>query len=677
MTHRISSLFAAVAILAICVAPFGAFAQAPEKAPAAGPGGPGEYQVLKSVSTAGIADYIKIDPESRRAYVGWGYRVSVFDIDAGKLIGEVAGVPRAHGVALIPGSDLAYASAGGSNEVVEFNIKTFQATRRIKAGNKPDAILYDPFSKKVFAMNGNDGTATVIDPAAPGKMPLTVPIFPDGGKLEFAVTDGAGHVYASVVNKSKVAVIDTKQMKVTGLWDTAPNRPRGMFYEPAQHRLYLGCAPQMMVIMDTRTGKVIGEAPIGKMVDSVGYDATLGVAVAACDEGVLSVIREEPAGKFTTVQTLRTAPFARTLAIDPKTHNIFLPCMIPPKHELGWYGLLVVGMAPKGPRELQLLKPISTRGTAEYVILDHESRRLYIAQGSRVAIFDVDQGKLAGEVSNVPWVHMVATVPGSNEAYATSGTLNEVVVFDTKTLNVLRKIECSKPEYMTYDPASKKIFVVNGKDEALCVIDPAAPGKEPVLVKIGAEIEQLIPDGAGNLYIGGEGSNEIIVFDTKAMKVTAKWSVAPNKMPRGLALDQKHHRLYAGCMKSNSAVVVDTRTGKMLASVPTGNGANGVVYDPKQNAALVANGLDGTISVVRETSPGKFATVQTLKTAGWARTLVMDPKTNLALVPCAIGGGTPDGLLIGNYGYLVVGTGLAESAKDTPPAKKAAAPEED
>jgi len=623
--------------------------------------------------TAGIADYIKVDPEARRAYVGWGARISVFDIDGGKLIGEVAGVARAHGVALVPGSQYAYASAGGTNEVVEFDKNTFIATRRIKTGNKPDTMLYDPFSKRVFAMNGNDGTATVIDPAAPDKEPLTLPIFPDGGHLEAAASDGAGHVFASVVNKSKIAVIDTRQMKVTAMWDLgANNRPMGVVYDSTQNRLYVGCAPRTMIIMDAGTGKIIGEAAIGKTVDAVGYDPALGVAVASCTDGVLSVVREGPPGTFTTIQTLTTVPFARTLSIDTKTHQIFLPAMIPPRYETGLYGLVVVGLAPGkaaekpklgpgeippaapgGPGELQVLKTISTRGTAEYVTLDAESRKMYIAQGSRVVVFDVDQGKLAGEVTNVPVIHMAITVPGSSEAYASSAARNEIVVFDTNTFKVLRKIPVSKPEYMVFDPVAKTIFVIGDKE--MHAINPAAPSQKPVVVKIGSEIDQAVSYGAGKLYLSGGDSDKILVFSTRDMKIVEQWDIGPNKNPRGVALDQNNHRLYVGCSKSNTVAVIDTQTGKVLASLPAGKGINGVAFDTGQNAALVANGLDGTLTVVRE-SAGKVEVAQTLETAPWARTLVIDPKTGNVLLPSFIGGGTPDGRIIGNYGYQVVST---------------------
>ena len=649
--------------------PFKALAQLP---------GAAEYKLLKPVMTAGIADYIKVDPEARRAYVGWGFRVSVFNIDSGKLVGEVAGVARAHGVALVPGNQHAYASAGGTNEVVEFDKNTFVATRRIKAGTKPDTMLYDPFSKRVFAMNGNDGTATVIDPAAPDKDPVTVPIFPDGGHLEAAAPDGLGHIFASVVNKGKIAVLDTKQMKVTAIWDLgADNHPMGIIYDATQQRLYIGCAPQTMIIMDARTGKIIGQAPIGKTVDAVGYDASLGIAVASCTDGVLSVVREGPSGTFTTVQTLKTVPFARTLSIDTKTHQIFLPAMIPPRYETGAYGLVVVGLAPGsaaakpklrpgeipptapgGPGELQVLKTISTRGTAEYGTFDVESRKMYVAQGARAAIFDVDEGKLAGEVTNIPVIHMVMRVPGRDEAYASSGAQNEIVVFDTNTLKVIRKISLNKPEYFVYDASSKKIFVIGDKE--IYAIDPAASSQKPVLVKIGSEIEQAAADGAGRLYLTGDSSDEILVFDTKAMKIEAKWSIAPNRLPRGVALDQGKHRLYVGCAMSETLAVVDTRTGKILASLPAGKDINGVVFDPKQNAAMVANGLDGTLTVVRE-SAGSFDVVQTLKTAAWARTLVIDPKTGNVLLPSFIGGGNPDGTILGHYGYQVVGTNAPAS----------------
>ncbi|HEY3383575.1 MAG TPA: hypothetical protein VGK32_17560 [Vicinamibacterales bacterium] len=319
---------------------------APRSAAAAAPP-PADFHIIKTITTLAVIDYITIDPQGRRAYVGRGHAVSVFDIDQGKFVGEVVDVPRAHGVAFAPGGSEGFATAGSTNEVVVFDLKTLKVTRRIKAGLKPDAIIYEPASKKIYVFNSNGGTVSIIDPASPATPLVTVEV---GGTLEGAVSDGAGRVYVNAMERNDVAVIDTAQAKTIARWPVGPGTaPIAMAIDTEHHRLFVGCENKKLIILSTDDGKVLGEAPIGGGCDGLVFDPQTGLVFSANGlDGTLTVLREGPGGKFAPVQTLPTAKMARTIAMDPKTRNLYLPTMIPAQIEFGSFGLLVVGTEPHG-----------------------------------------------------------------------------------------------------------------------------------------------------------------------------------------------------------------------------------------------------------------------------------------------------------------------------------------
>jgi outer membrane protein assembly factor BamB len=318
--------------------------------PAAAPAG-GELKVLKSFAGDGNGrwDYLTVDSDARRVYVPRSTWVQVFDADSGKVVGEVEGTPGVHGVALAPKQGLGFASCGGDGTVAVFDLKTLKVTKKVKAGQNPDAILYDPFSQKVFAFNHKSGDVTIVDPAALDKDPVTVAV---GGTLEYGASDGAGHVYVNVEDKSEVAVIDSKEMKVTARWPVAPGEsPTGLAMDVARGRLYVGCGGnQKMIVLDANTGKVLADLPAGKGIDGAEYDAQLGLAVTANgQDGTLTAVREGPAGKFTVVQTAATVKSARTVADDPKTHCFLLPCTLAGEGgAAGKFALVVVGAGEAG-----------------------------------------------------------------------------------------------------------------------------------------------------------------------------------------------------------------------------------------------------------------------------------------------------------------------------------------
>jgi DNA-binding beta-propeller fold protein YncE len=287
----------------------------------------GPLQVLKTVKVGGEGgwDYLTVDPDARRLYMSHATRVMVVDLDKGTLISEIADTPGVHGNALVPELNLGFTSNGKEGMLNVFDLKTLKTLRKIKAGQNPDSIIYDAASKKVMAFNGRSGNVTIVDPAALDKEPVSLAV---GGKLETGVADGAGHVYVNVEDKNEIVAIDSKAGKVLAHWPLAPGEgPTGLALDREHHRLYSGCSNKMMVVLDADQGKVLATLPVGAGVDGVAFDPQLGLAASANGrDGTLTAVKEDPAGTFKVVQTLKTANGARTITSDPKTHQFYLPC---------------------------------------------------------------------------------------------------------------------------------------------------------------------------------------------------------------------------------------------------------------------------------------------------------------------------------------------------------------
>jgi DNA-binding beta-propeller fold protein YncE len=306
------------------------------------PGSAGPLQIRDTYLPGGANhwDALTVDPAARRLYVSNSTRVVVLDADTGAVVGEVADTPHVHGIALVPERHLGFTSNGGDGTVSVFDLRTFETIRKVPAGRNPDAILYDPASRKVYAFNGRSGDATIIDPAESAKPPATLAI---GGKLEFGVADGLGRIYLNVEDQSEVAVIDTAKPEVVARWPLAPGaEPTGVAIDVAHHRLFVGCHNAKMIVLDTRSGKVLADVAVGQGVDGAAFDQGL-VMIPNGRDGTLTVVRAAPTGGFPAVQTLPTAKGARTIAADPSTHRAYLPCMRPGKDGRPTFGVLVVG----------------------------------------------------------------------------------------------------------------------------------------------------------------------------------------------------------------------------------------------------------------------------------------------------------------------------------------------
>ena len=284
------------------------------------------YQLTKRIAVGGPAqwDYITVDADAHRLYLAQGVRIAVVDTAEGKLLGEVTGLSGAHGVALVPEMKKGFATSGKDKSVVVFDLETFKVLKTIPTGaDKPDAIVYDPASKRVFVCNGKVGPVTVIDPAALDAATTSIDV---AGKLEFAAADGAGHVYVNVEDKSELVAINSKTMKVDGHWPLAPGEePTGLAMDATARRLFVGCGNKKMVVVDADSGKIVATPTIGEGVDGVACDGKLGLALSANGKDATATVVN---AKGEVVQTVTTVKGARTIALDEKTHAVYLPAMI-------------------------------------------------------------------------------------------------------------------------------------------------------------------------------------------------------------------------------------------------------------------------------------------------------------------------------------------------------------
>ncbi|MGA3327289.1 MAG: YncE family protein [Terriglobia bacterium] len=283
----------------------------------------GNYHLLKKVVLGGEGgwDYLNCDSEARRIYISRGTHVMVVDADTYAVVGDIPGTEGVHGIALAPELGRGFTSNGRSNSVTIFDLKTLKVLGTAPTGEGPDAIVYDPASRRVFTLNGRAGTATAVD-AATGKLAGTVTL---GGRPEFAAADGQGHIYNNLEDKSEIVQIDSQKLTVTARWPLAPGEePSGLAIDREHRRLFAGCHNKMMVVMDADSGKVLATPAIGQGVDANGFDPGTQLAFSSNGDGTLTIVHEDSPEKFTPVASVPTQRGARTMAVDLKTHHIFL-----------------------------------------------------------------------------------------------------------------------------------------------------------------------------------------------------------------------------------------------------------------------------------------------------------------------------------------------------------------
>jgi DNA-binding beta-propeller fold protein YncE len=281
------------------------------------------YHLVNTYALGGDGgwDYLSIDSSARRLYISRATHVIVLDADSGKPVGDIPDTPGVHGIALAPELGRGFISNGREGTVTIFDLKTLKAIAKVRAGENPDAILYDPASKRVFAFNGRSHDATAID-AAKGSVVGTIKL---EGKPEFAVSDEKGEIFVNIEDKSQIDAIDPAKLEVKASWPLAPcEEPNGLAMDRKHRRLFAGCDNKMMAVVDADTGKVIATPAIGDGVDANTFDPGTELAFASCGEGVLTVVHEDSPMKFSVLENVPTQPGARTMALDEKTHNAYL-----------------------------------------------------------------------------------------------------------------------------------------------------------------------------------------------------------------------------------------------------------------------------------------------------------------------------------------------------------------
>lgn len=285
---------------------------------------PQGYHLEKSVSVAGDDgwDLVSVDSAARWVYIAHSTKADVINADTGEVVGTIAPLAGAHGVAVAPGTGNGFATNGKANKVTVFDLKTLMAKGEIKTGEKPDGIIYDPATKHIFAFNNDGKSVTVID-AASAKKIGTIAL---KGAPEFAVADGHGHVFVNLEDTSEMLVIDSKHSKVAKRWALAPcKEPTGLAFDLHNQRLFAGCGNRVLAVVNAQNGHVITTLPIGEHVDAAAFDPSTHEITSSAADGTLTVIAQDDADHYHVAQTIKTPSRSKTFALDEKTHRLFVP----------------------------------------------------------------------------------------------------------------------------------------------------------------------------------------------------------------------------------------------------------------------------------------------------------------------------------------------------------------
>ena len=282
------------------------------------------YHLLKTIPIGGTEgwDYVTMDSDARRLYIGRDDHIDVVDVDTGALLGRVAGLSHVHGMVLAPDLGRGFTSDGDSNTSTIVDLKTLKRIRTVATGKDPDSFVYDQLTKRVFIMNSAGNDVTVIN-AVDGKVAGTVPL---DGQPEFGVADGEGKIFVNITDKNQIVEFDGKTLEVTHRWSLAPGEgPSGLAIDRQHRRLFSVCDNLMMVILDADTGKVIATPTVGAGTDASLFDPDTGNAFASAGgSATLTVIHEDSPDRFSLVDNVPTQSGARTMALDTKTHNVLL-----------------------------------------------------------------------------------------------------------------------------------------------------------------------------------------------------------------------------------------------------------------------------------------------------------------------------------------------------------------
>jgi len=300
----------ALLIIAVVLAAIPAFAQK-------------QYKVAPPLKLGGEGgwDYLTYDYDAHRLFITRGNHVMVVDAKTLKVTDDIPDLSGTHGVTLAPELGRGFISNGSDNSVAIFDLKTLKKLDNVKVGERPDAIMFDHFTKHVFTFNARSKDATAVD-ATSGKVLGTVPL---GGKPEFPATDIKGKVFVNIEDKNEIVQIDANKLTVLNRWPLGScQEPSALALDREHHRLFAGCGNKMMAVVDSESGKVITTVPIGEGVDAGRFNANTQEVFMSCGEGVLTVIHEDTPDKYTVTQNLATAKGARTMAMDYESNTAYL-----------------------------------------------------------------------------------------------------------------------------------------------------------------------------------------------------------------------------------------------------------------------------------------------------------------------------------------------------------------
>lgn len=286
-------------------------------------GNPSGYHLLNKIPVSGDKgwDYLVVDQGAERLYVSHGDKVDVLDAATDTLKGSVEGLRGVHGIAVAAEAKRGFISDGKAQGVTVFDLDSLKPVSFVATAEGPDAIIYDPASKRVFVFGGKSGTATAIQSGG-NKVAGVLDL---GGRPEYACADGKGHVFVNLEDKNLLLRIDSRKLKVTARWPLKPgDSPASLAMDVKHNRLFAGCHNQKMIVLNSKNGKVVADLPIGNGVDAGAFDPETGDIFSSCGEGTLSVIHEDAPDKYTLVENVQTQAGSRTMALDLKTHKVYL-----------------------------------------------------------------------------------------------------------------------------------------------------------------------------------------------------------------------------------------------------------------------------------------------------------------------------------------------------------------
>jgi len=283
------------------------------------------YHLLNEIPIGGEGgwDILKIDSFASHLYLSHATKVVIVDLNTNSVTGEIADTPGVHAFVAVPEVQRGFSSNGKESKSSVVDLTTLKTISKIDTGSNPDAVVYEPRHAEVYVFNHTGNSVTVINTKT-ATVSATIPL---GGNPEFAVVDEtAGRVYCNIEDKSEVAVIDADKHEVVARWSLSPGEgPTGIALDATHHRLFSGCHNKMMVMLDTESGKMVGSVPIGAGVDGCAFDEATQLAFASCGDGTTTIAKEEAPNKLSVLQVLKTERGARTMALDARTHRIYLP----------------------------------------------------------------------------------------------------------------------------------------------------------------------------------------------------------------------------------------------------------------------------------------------------------------------------------------------------------------